>query len=324
MKKLRNTSANIMESLDEATRESLVESLFPTVDTGPREAWVDFRWDEDWDVSPIEVSKVLKRRGIGNTAPGLYANVLLSILMYGAPIWSKALALRRNQNLFNRLQRSIAIRMISGYRTVSMEAAAILSRIPPVYIIADSRRRVYERVRDLKLTMDWSREEECEIRLEEEILVRRQWDLHLRSPNLAGARTREAILPNFHEWLNRRHGSMAFHLTQLLTGHGCFGTYLYRINKVASPACEHCEDDLEDSAEHTLKVCRAWQAERESLKAIIGGDLSLGSVIGEMCRSREAWTAMTQFAETVMLAKEEAERRRQEQEQGIDDSEQSS
>lgn len=262
-------------------------------------------------------------RGPGENKRRLYANVLLSILLYGAPIWSEALALRRNQYLFSRLQRSIAIRMISGYRTVSMEAATLLSRIPPIYILAASRRRIYERVRDLRSSEEWSKEGETEIKLEEDILLRRQWDLHLRSPNLAGTRTREAVLPNFHNWLNRRHGSMAFHLTQLLTGHGCFGTYLYRINKVASPICEHCEEDLEDSAEHTLRECRAWQAEREALQATVGVDLSLGNVISELCRAKEAWTAMTLFAEKVMLAKEDAERRRQEQERRVDDSDQS-
>ncbi|XP_029679065.1 uncharacterized protein LOC115245099 [Formica exsecta] len=216
-----------------------------------------------------------------------------------------------------------AIRTISGYRTVSGKAAMLLSRIPSIYILAASRRRVYERIRDLRLSEEWSKEDESEIKLEEEILMRRQWDLHLRSPNLAGTRTREAILPNFHDWLNRRHGSMAFHLTQLLTGHGCFGTYLYRINKVVSPTCEHCDEELEDSAEHTLRECGAWKAEREALQATIGCELSLGTVIGEMCSTKEAWTAMTHFAETVMLKKEDAERRRQEQEQRADDSDQS-
>ncbi|XP_070162536.1 uncharacterized protein [Polyergus mexicanus] len=113
---------------------------------------------------------------------------------------------------------------------------------------------------------------------------------------------------------------MAFHLTQLLTGHGCFGTYLYRINKVASPLCEHCEEDLEDSAKHTLRECRTWQTEREALQTAVGADLSLGTVIREICRDHSAWTAMTLFAKTVMLAKEESERRRQDQERRFDDS----
>lgn len=149
---------------------------------------------------------------------------------------------RKSQNCFNRLQKNTAIRVISGYRTVSLEAALILARIPPVYVLAASRKRTYDRISDLRLGVGWTKEEEVEIKLEEELLLRRQWELHLRGPNLAGSRTGEAILPCIHAWLNRRHGGLAFHLTQLFTGHGCFGTYLYRINKVDSPICEHCGD----------------------------------------------------------------------------------
>lgn len=254
-------------------------------------------------------------RGPGENKRRLYANVILSILLYGAPIWSEELASRRNGNVFNRVQKTTAIRVISGYRTVSFEAATFLARIPPIYLLASSRKRVYERIVDLRALEKWSKAEETEIKHEEELILKRQWDLHLRRPNLAGVRTREAILPSFQAWIDRRHGSLGFHLTQLLTGHGCFGSYLYRINKVENPTCKHCGDEhTEDTAEHTLQDCVAWQEEREALKLIIGDNLALSSVMAAMSESKEAWKAMTRFAEAIMLRKEDVERQRQKQE----------
>jgi len=39
------------------------------------------------------------------------------------------------------------------------------------------------------------------------------------------------------EWMGRRYGGINYHLTQLLTGHGCFNAYLQRMKKVESAMC---------------------------------------------------------------------------------------
>jgi len=93
--------------------------------------------------------------------------------------------------------------------------------------------------------------------------------------------------------------------------HGCFGSYLYRIRKIGSAACEHCDTGLENTAEHTLQTSSAWAVDREALVEVIGEDLNLEAVIGKICRSEEAWQALNRFAERVMLEKEQRERARQ-------------
>ena len=47
----------------------------------------------------------------------------------------------------------------------------------------------------------------------------------------AGLATVEAIRPVLEDWLERRHGSLSFRVTQVLPGHGCFGKYLCRIDR---------------------------------------------------------------------------------------------
>ena len=46
-------------------------------------------------------------------------------------------------------------------------------------------------------------------------------------------------------------------MIQVLTGHGCFGEYLYRIRRERTTRCHHCAIG-QDSAQHTLEVCPVW------------------------------------------------------------------
>lgn len=120
-----------------------------------------------------------------------------------------------------------------------------------------------------------------------------------------------AVLPCMEQWLGRCYGGMNFRLTQLLTGHGCFATYLYRIGKKENPLCEHCEAGMFDSVEHTLAVCGAWSTERDRLREAIGSELTMKAIVAAMSSTEEAWIAVETFAESVLTAKEMAERERQ-------------
>lgn len=73
--------------------------------------------------------------------------------------------------------------------------------------------------------------------------------------------------------------------TQVLSGYGCFGKYLYSIAKRSlSPGCHHC-GCTEHSAQHTLAVYTAWAPQRRALATVIGGDLSLPAGIRSMAVS---------------------------------------
>jgi hypothetical protein len=85
----------------------------------------------------------------------------------------------------------------------------------------------------------------------------------------SGARVCQAIIPVLDSWLNRRFGNVNYHMTQIISGHGCFNAYIFKMKKVLSPACAHC-CSLEDSAQHTLEICPAWEIEREELIQRIG------------------------------------------------------
>lgn len=145
----------------------------------------------------------------------LYANAVNCIINYGAPIWSDTTSNRKIGDLLRRIQRVLAIRVISGYRTISADAVLLLARIVPTPIYAAYYQRVFLRSYDLKRQDKWNPLVEKEIKKKEEILLRRQWKLYLQRRDAAGARTCNAILPVFDMWLDRRHGELVSHNTTL-------------------------------------------------------------------------------------------------------------
>ncbi|CAH2242651.1 jg8471 [Pararge aegeria aegeria] len=136
------------------------------------------------------------------------------------------------------------------------------------------------------------------------------WRTRLEEEKNVRQRAVGAILPNLEAWLSRKSGSVTFRLTQVLTGHGCFGEYLCRIGREATPKCHHCGGDR-DTAQHTLEECPAWDQERHLLISHVGRDLSPAAVIAAMLAEDRAWKAVVSFCETVLVKKEAAERDRE-------------
>lgn len=136
------------------------------------------------------------------------------------------------------------------------------------------------------------------------------WTRRLRV-SVDGAWTKR-LVPNVEAWCNRRHGELEFHMTQVMSGHGCFGTYLQRIRKEATSSCHHCVCLVDDAA-HTLLECPAWDAERAAMNATIKAQLRADNFSEVILGSPLCWEAVANFCRSVMRAKEDAERQRQQQ-----------
>ena len=116
---------------------------------------------------------------------------------------------------------------------MSHVAAVVLVGIPLAEYMADALAKTYTRVKAIRLcgavvtpgTVD---------RLSGKARRRvfRKWRAALESnPPTMSVRTVKAILPCLEEWVGREWGGLSYHMTQVLTGHGCFGEYLRRIGK---------------------------------------------------------------------------------------------
>jgi len=250
-------------------------------------------------------------RGPSERKRKLYAGIIASVVLYAAPIWADSLlASGESRRLFRRWQRATALRVCSAYRSVSYDSATLLARQIPLELLAAERTRVYWRVQDAREAGTATPEVVSDIKRTERVITQRQWKIFISRPDAAGVRLRDAILPHLDIWMTRAWGALTFRVTQLLTGHGCFGTFLKRIGKEAVATCPFCFEE-DDSAEHTISGCAEWNSERGALTAVIGPDLTLPGIVRAICTNKEGWIAFSRFSETVMRSKEDAERARE-------------
>lgn len=101
--------------------------------------------------------------------------------------------------------------------------------------------------------------------------------------NRSSARVTKQYLPDFRRWLNRpKTIETTFHLTQFLTGHGCFGAYLCKIGRLPSATCPYCGDP-EDSSLHTFFNCHIWEENRAPIVELLGQPLAPEMVQTILC-----------------------------------------
>ncbi|KAF9791746.1 hypothetical protein SFRURICE_020145 [Spodoptera frugiperda] len=148
--------------------------------------------------------------------------------LYGAPVWAPNLMRRPTRTLLTS-QRVMAIQLIRGYRTISGEAANLLAGLPPWDLEAKVLARVYSLRADARRRGETPLPRQISAWRDE---LRRDlmadWQQRLSQPG-AGLAVIAAISPLFEEWLERRHGVLTYRLTQVLTGHGSFGRFLFLI-----------------------------------------------------------------------------------------------
>lgn len=201
--------------------------------------------------------------------------------------------------------------MVRGYRSISFETATLLARIPPLFLQATRQQRIYEKIRDLKEREELTTEKKKEMRQAEDLAMTARWANYLDDPALPEARVRNAILPIFNEWLTRQYGQLTFHLTQILTGHGSFGSFLQKIEKADTALCPYCGENDTDTPDHTFKECPHWEDSKTELKKKVGDTLEIELLVREITRDAAKWRATADFAYNVMTIKEKKEWERQ-------------
>lgn len=185
---------------------------------------------------------------------------------------------KERRKILNRVHRLAALRTIRAYRTVSLDAATILAGIPPFDIIAMNYFDVYNEIEEIKSEgrmVTLMERNEIRSRIMERTTL--QWIRRMRrDANEGGSKIRAAISPIMQDWLDREEGELTFEVTQMLTGHGVFKKYLWRINKIENPGCCFCNAAYQDNI-HLLAVCPKWREERLMLRAglCVASDVAL-------------------------------------------------
>ncbi|CAI6375539.1 unnamed protein product [Macrosiphum euphorbiae] len=229
----------------------------------------------------------------------LLMSVAQSQLLYAAPIWASALVFEVNIKKLLKPQRKMAIRVSSAYCTVSTNAILVVSGLLPLHIMVPERTAM--RAAQKAGSAPPSKKE---LRQESLNKWQNEWE-----KSGTGEWTKR-LIPDLRPWVSRSFGLVNFHITQFLTGHGCFGKYLWRFKKLDSPVCHDCQAPMDDP-EHAFFICDRWWRRRRALEVATDIEFTPETVVNTMLESRAKWDAVCGFVVEVLKTREEEERQRQ-------------
>ncbi|CAB0040877.1 unnamed protein product, partial [Trichogramma brassicae] len=189
----------------------------------------------------------------------LYTSVVDSVLLYGAPTWREATGTHSYVRKAEAIHRRACLRAICGFRSISHEAVHVLAGTPPLVLLVDERSRLYERSRE---------DARGEATSDEPAKTLEKWKTQWSATTKG--RWTHRLIPSIAAWIERRHGEVNYHLTQLLSGHGCFRSYLCRTKNDTSSSCPTCHPTVED-VEHVIFHCPRFTSEREELYRLANG-----------------------------------------------------
>lgn len=219
----------------------------------------------------------------------LLSNVVHSTLLYGAPIWQKALKVRNYREKLEQVQRQVMIRVAMAYKTAATKGLSVITGIMPIHLQIEKRTMEYYEENKNKENMDiiyqttmnkWEKEWEDEHNVA-------QWT--------------KTLIPKIKTWYECKHRKTDHYLTQFLTGHGVFQNYLHRIGKSNDANCKYCEKS--DSAEHTAFECARWERQRSCLNSKLGQNITKENLTDLMCKKENQWKIVHEYIKNIIKQK---------------------
>lgn len=140
----------------------------------------------------------------------------------------------------------MALRVASAYCTVSNAAIMLITGIVPIHLLAAEGVEVEQVKKDGKNV-----EVEME-KTEARARAMSKWQYEWDQSN-TGHWTHK-LIPRIDRWKNRKWRQVNSHVTQFLTGHGCFNEYLWRRKKRYDAVYMYCGDPHND-VKHTFIGC---------------------------------------------------------------------
>ena len=186
-----------------------------------------------------------------------------------------------------------------AYRTVSTAAIMVVAGVIPAHLLAWERTSRYEIRRDPNKAV-------IEKEIREEVFMKWQTEWN----NETTGRWTWRLIRDVKSWFNRKSGTVDFHLTQMLTGHGCFRYYLNRFGKLEDPSCIDCLVATDD-VEHAIFGCDRWRTDRRTLEETLGQELRPETIVELMMSGLDKWKLISNFINKLLSSREEEERIRQ-------------
>lgn len=214
----------------------------------------------------------------------LLAGVVKSIIIYASPIWSGSLRFATYRNIINPIFRLTALRVCCAFRTVSDEAALVIAGMMPIDL----------QIRSSDMSVDGVTE------------WQNRWTIS------GNGRWTYSLIPDIIPWIERKHGDLDFYVTQMLSGHGCFRSYLKRFGHDSSPFCPSCDGNVVEDAAHVFFSCPRFDTERTYLEEVTDCTIRQDNIVSVMLSSLGNWEYVCQFTRLVLTELRRLERVRNE------------
>ncbi|KRF98317.1 uncharacterized protein Dwil_GK28184 [Drosophila willistoni] len=251
------------------------------------------------NIKAADIGRAINRILLNNRGPRqmqrlLLASVLRSVMLYGAPVWASAMEQPTYRRGMESTYRLTAVRVCRGFRTVSDEAALVIAGMTPIDLLAREAKFIFIR----RQTVAWTQAEKSAAKAAARRASMEEWQR--RWSTSTKGRWTHRLIPNLTDWLSRQSGEVTFELTQILSGHGCFRSYLHRFGKDSSPECTLCRNGMIEDPEHVIFSCPRFSAERLELEAILGRTPTVENLVPAMIESQEKWSAVCIYAANTM------------------------
>ena len=66
-----------------------------------------------------------------------------SILLYEAPIWQRAMQIKKYKDIMKSTQRVMALRIYGAFRVIYYNAAIVIAGMTSIHILAEERKELY-------------------------------------------------------------------------------------------------------------------------------------------------------------------------------------
>lgn len=228
----------------------------------------------------------------------LYATIQSQIL-YAIPAWSTVLEIQKHKDKLEKLQRRILLRVVSGYRTIGTSAVQVIAGVPPISLLAEEQVRLFRQ-----------RETQLAHKTRQRGITLEKWQKNWKHRTASAAWTKR-LIPEVVPWVQCRHRQIDYYMTQFLSGHGHFRTYLRRFHLVEEDSCLYC--GASDTTEHAVFVCNRWNIDRDELEKEIKRKIDADSVVKVMLENEINWMAIKRYITKILSARELEERERKKQ-----------
>ncbi|KPU77521.1 uncharacterized protein Dana_GF27522 [Drosophila ananassae] len=201
--------------------------------------------------------KLLNIRGPRQEWRKLNTSVVSSQILYAAPVWAEAMTVRSYVWGIEADYRLCALRTSCAFRTVSDNAALVIAGLIPLGELVREKSELGETAQDETASAS-ARKAAARAR------SLANWQ-SLWENSTKGLWTHR-LIPDKGIWTGRKHGEVDFYLTQALSGHGCFRSYLKRFGHEREDGCPSCGRGVMKDAYHVLFDCWRFDEERTNLE----------------------------------------------------------